>query len=299
MDGNPRAALVDYFNSTFRVPHDGDPAGAFFSLVTQTVGDAFGVMRDRGRGLHGYTHSFAFERGGVLFGFGEQRGTAFFSIPGEGCALVPDWPRLLDLLRVELSGRLTRLDAAHDDFEGRHNVDAMVGCYLRGEFSAGGRQPKCIQIGNWLAPDGTGRTFYVGQRRNGKLYRAYEKGKLLGDASSPWVRHEVEWHNIDRTIPWEAVLEPGRFLAGAYPALSWISEDASRIATLRRTDQISYQRLTHYAATAYGPLINVMREREGSDGAVIAKLSRPGAPRRLALTHRLGVHKNEDEGSES
>jgi phage replication initiation protein len=231
--------------------------------------------------------SFAFERGKVLFAVGGNANTAFLSIPGDGCALVPGWLELASLLRDGLGARLTRLDLAHDDFEGLHSVDAMVECYRRGEFRAGGRSPSCKQMGNWLFPDGTGRTFYVGERRNGKLFRAYEKGKMLGDCASPWVRHEVQFGNRDRVIPWEAVVEPGRYLAGAYPALVFIAKDASRIATLRRTDAISYKRLVHHAAVAYGPLLNVMREREGSDEAVVQKLKRPGAPRRLALTQRL------------
>jgi DNA relaxase NicK len=48
----------------------------------------------------------------------------------------------------------------------------------------------------------------VGKRKNGKLLRVYEKGKQLGDESSPWVRWELELHNRDRVIPWEVLLEP-------------------------------------------------------------------------------------------
>lgn len=47
------------------------------------------------------------------------------------------------------------------------------------------------------APDGRGRTFYVGRRENGKLLRVYEKGKQLGAENSPWVRIELELHNKD------------------------------------------------------------------------------------------------------
>ncbi|MGH8737563.1 MAG: replication initiation factor domain-containing protein [Burkholderiales bacterium] len=274
---------------------DRDAAHEFLCLLQKATHDAFGTMQDRGRGLHGYERSFAFERGKVLFALGGNRHTAFLSIPGDGCSLVPDWPELVGLLRDRLSARLTRLDCASDDLEGLHPVNEMVERYRLGEFNAGGRNPSCKQMGNWLFSDGTGRTLYVGERRNGKLYRAYEKGKQLGDAASNWVRHEVQFSNRDRVIPWEAVLEPGRYLAGAYPALRWVAEDASRIATLRRTDAISYKRLVHHASVAYGPLLNVMRDREGSDEAVLRKLTRPGAPRRLALTQRLRSFEEPEE----
>jgi len=286
-EGNPRAGFVDFLNVSFRVSGDGDPAQAFLCLLQKAVRDAFGVMQERGRGLHGYERSFAFERGKVLFAFGGNRHTAFLSIPGDGCSLVPEWPELVALLRDGLSAQLTRLDCANDDLEGVHPVNEMVERYRAGEFNTGGRNPSCKQMGNWLFSDGTGRTFYVGERRNGKLYRAYEKGRQLGNTTSEWVRHEVQFSNRDRVIPWEAVLEPGRYLAGAYPALRWVAEDASRIATLRRTDAINYNRLVHHASVAYGPLFNVMREREGSDEAVLRKLARPGVPRRLVLTQRL------------
>jgi phage replication initiation protein len=286
---------VDFLNVSFRVSEDRDAAQAFLLLLQKAVRDAFGTMQDRDRGLHGYDQSFAFERGKVLFALGGNRNTAFLSIPGDGCSLVPDWPELVRVLRDGLSARVTRLDCANDSLEGLHPVDEMVERYRGGEFNAGGRNPSCKQMGNWLFSDGTGRTFYVGERRNGKLYRAYEKGKMLGDTASPWVRHEVQFGNRDRVIPWEAVLEPGRYLAGAYPALGWVAEDTSRIATLRRTDSISYKRLVHHASVSYGPLLNVMRDREGSDEAVLRKLTRPGAPRRLAVTQRLRTFEEREE----
>ncbi len=48
--------------------------------------------------------------------------------------------------------------------------------------------------------------------------RIYEKGKQLGDPESPWVRWELELHNTDREIPFDVLLQPGRYVAGAYPA---------------------------------------------------------------------------------
>lgn len=72
---------------------------------------------------------------------------------------------------------------AVDDVEGVHTVDMSVELYLSGAFGSGGRRPSCHQNGNWIDPDGTGRTFYVGKRENGKLLRVYEKGMQLG---IPW-----------------------------------------------------------------------------------------------------------------
>jgi len=176
-DGKGVGAFTDFLNVTFRLPEWKDPAAGFFYRLCETVGSSFGVMEDQGRGLHGYRRSFAFARGGARFAFGGQYGTGFLSIPGDGCALVPDWERLVGLLQSELGARITRWDGAVDDFEGAYPVDKAVELYLSGAFNAGGRKPSCDQKGNWVEPDGSGRTFYVGKRQNGKLLRVYEKGK--------------------------------------------------------------------------------------------------------------------------
>jgi len=140
-----------------------------------------------------------------------------------------------------------------------------------------------------VSPTGLGRTLYVGRRENGKLLRVYEKGKQLGDKDSPWVRWEVEMHNIDRVIPWDVLLAPGRYVAGSYPALSWVQADASRIKTLRKTDGITYARLVRHARQSVGKLVHTMVKREGSAEAAVTLISREGTPKRLELTERLGL----------
>jgi len=290
--GKAFGAFCDYLNVTFRLPDWSDPESDFFYRLTEVVGPAFGIMEDRGRGLYGYAKSFRFERGSVLYAFGGegQAGTALLTIPGDGCALVPSWDRLIAFLRDELGAHITRWDGAVDDFEGVHSVDQAVELYLAGAFNAGGRKPSCAQAGNWITEDQSGRTFYVGKRRNGKLLRVYEKGKQLGMGSSPWTRWEVELHNIDRVIPWEVIADPAPYIAGAYPALAWVRALASRIPTLQRSDSITYKRIIFYARIGYGRLIDTMMAREGCDEETVVRLlRRPGVPERLALTEALGM----------
>jgi phage replication initiation protein len=162
-------------------------------------------------------------------------------------------------------------------------VDWAVEQYKSNQFNTGGNKPSCRQNGNWLEPDGSGRTFYVGKRKNGKLIRIYEKGMQLGDPNSPWVRWEVELHNKQREIPWDVLISPGRYVAGAYPCTHWVSDETSRIKTTQKTAKIGYDALTHSARQSYGPLINVMIEQEGSPEKVIEMLIREGKPKRLEL----------------
>jgi phage replication initiation protein len=240
--------------------------------------------------MHGYTHSFAFDQGGATFAFGGQRLTALVSLPGDACHLVPNWQRLADLGQRGLLGRITRWDGAADDFAGEHSVDLAAELFLDGAFNQGGRPPLPRHAGNWLTPDSKGRTFYVGARANGKLARIYEKGKQLGFPDSPWVRWEVELHNVDRVVPWDVLLAPDHFLSGAYPCMGWIGDQRSRIRTVREQDGIVYSRMREIASVAYGAFINVMLEREGSPERVVELLRKNGTPKRLTFSDSFLKH---------
>jgi phage replication initiation protein len=275
-DSHPYAAITDFLNCTFKFSSS-DPLEALFSVLFGVLGEKFAPAIDRQRGLHGYQKSFQLGDSSAIFAIGGQAGTAYLSLPGAACALIADWVPVVSYLRDT-----TRWDGAVDDYLGTHTVNHAVDMFLAGQFTAGGNMPSCNQHGNWIQPDGSGRTFYVGKRKNGKMLRVYEKGMQLGGQWHPWVRWEVELHNKDRVIPWEVLLEPGRFFVGCYPnALAWAQFEMSKIRTLQKQSKISYDHLTAYAAVAYGPLLNVMMEVEGSADAVLKKLHRAGTPRRL------------------
>lgn len=279
----PFAALTDWLNLTFHFEGSPQAIARLVERIYANLGSKFGGLTDRHRGLHGYNHSFAFDGGSTLFAYGGQQGTGLLSFPGEGCALIPDWEKAYRFFRDELNARISRWDGAVDDFEGRYTVDMALEWYLSGRFGTGGNKPSMRQAGNWADPDGSGRTIYIGKGENGKMLRVYEKGKQLGDATSPWVRWELQLRGRDRVIPLEVLINPGPYVAGAYACLSWISEEANRIRTLKQTARIGYDCLVHYASVGYGRLLNVMLEVEGSPEAVVEKLLRPGVPKRLQL----------------
>lgn len=282
-----QAALTDWLNVSFQFHPNDYTTDKFFNRFSEVTNGVFGGMTDQNRGLHGWLYSFKFDRGGVVFAFGGQRYTAFLSLPGEGCSFISDWPSFASFLCDELKARITRWDGAVDDFDGTHSVDDAVALFKSGGFNHGGRNPKPRQHDNWITPDTLGRTFEVGSRKNGKLIRIYEKGKQLGDPTSLWVRWEVELHATDRIIPWDVLLRPGDYVAGAYPCLSWISGQALRIRTIKAQDSISYQHLVKAASTSYGSLINVMMLRENNPNQIIEQLRRPAIPRRLAFTNNF------------
>jgi phage replication initiation protein len=282
IDGEPYSAITDFLNCTFPFK-EFDLDSVIFDLVN-CLGSSFSPVKNRFKGLHGWQQSIQLGESKTFFAYGGQNNTAFISIPAEGCHMVSSWVNLMILLRDKFKAKITRWDGAVDDYYGIYNVDLAVKLYEEGMFNAGGKTPSCNQIGNWLKPDGSGRTFYVGKRKNGKMLRVYEKGMQLGAKFHPWVRWELELHSRDRIIPFDVLMEPGKYVAGSYPnATSWIQEKMERIKTLQNTTKISYDFLTACASQGYGKHINVMLEIEGTAEKVIEKLIRKGIPRRLDI----------------
>lgn len=272
------AAITDYLNFTFPF-HSKNLAQLFIDLFV-CLGERFSPATDLQRPLHYYPNSFSLGKTSAKFAYGDQGG--IISLPGEACTLVPDWYALIALGRDRLKGSISRWDGAVDSYNGDFSVDLAYQYYHEKKFNAGGRNPHIEKRGNWDEPDGKGRTLYIGKRENGKMLRVYEKGMQLGCPNHPWVRWEVEYHNASRIIPWEVLLEPGKYLVGAYPkALCWVQEEMQRIRTIQKTGEISYDVLIHHAANGYGKLINVMLKVEGSAEKVIEKLIREGIPTRL------------------
>ncbi len=281
-DGEPFAAITDFLNCTFPF-NEYDLDSVIFDIV-DCLGSSFSPTRNCHKGLHGWKESIQLGESKTFFAYGGQNNTAFLSISSEGCHMIQSWVNLSYLLSKKFKAKITRWDGAVDDFEGTYNVDLAVSLYKEGMFNAGGKMPSCRQIGNWIMPDGTGRSFYVGKRQNGKMMRIYEKGMQLGAKFHPWVRWELELHNVDRFIPWDVLFYPGNYVAGSYPnATEWINSKMKRINTIQKTTQIGYEFLTECASKGYGKLINVMLEVEGSPEKVVQKLIRNGFPKRLDI----------------
>ena len=176
------------------------------------------------RGFMGYEKSGRYGPVVVAWGGEAQRGTVYVSIPGTiSGALTAHKLAQIAVFLEKTGARLTRLDCAVDDYDGRFlTIERVREWYAEGRFISNGRPPKATFISD--EGSGGGCTFYVGHRRSGKVLRVYEKGKQLGDVTSPWVRVEVQLGNKHRPLPWEALSRPADVLAGAYPALESVSQ---------------------------------------------------------------------------
>ena len=238
------------------------------------------------KGLFGFQHSARFGDGAgmVAWGGDSQRGRVYFSLMGKGCSMLQDWPAFAVWLEAH-KAVIKRADVAYDDMEGKLVSIAWAVDQYRGEgFNAGGRKPTHTLFGDWLEGEAStkGRTLGIGNRSSGKYARIYEKGKQLGEATSPWTRIEVEWRAQDRYIPYDVLTRPGHYLAGAYPCLAFLTEEQSVIKTIAKGGQIAYDTAVENAKRHCGKTINLMLDVLGGDFAgVVESLRRPGYPARI------------------
>ena len=278
------AAMTDWLNFSFPLEFNSAAINEFYERFIAIVGKKFYPMRDRGMGSNGWSHSYQLGQTKGLFAIGGQKGKAWVSLPGQACSLISNssWITLAELLQY-YGAKITRWDGAVDNYNGEYSVDYAVELFKQGKFITKGNKPKCRIDGDWIEPNGSGRTLYIGKPESGKILRIYEKGKQLGDQNSPWVRWELQLGCKDREIPFKVLVQPGQYVAGSYECMSWVHEESSRVETAKNTAKISYDHMVKHASRGYGKLIAVMLEVEGSAEKVVEMLIREGIPNRLNI----------------
>lgn len=279
-------AKVDWLNATFPAPDRYSPA-QFLALLSKLFRRP--VTGHECRGIFGFSHgvrilagvgSAVYPIGMLAYGGESQRGRWLLQFTGAGCGLVRDWHRMARLLQA-LDAKLTRLDLCVDYLDGAYTVDDAVQMHKDGLFACGGRPPSTSVAGDWLGRE-KGRTLYVGNAANGKMLRVYEKGRQLGDASSEWVRFEVQLGNRDRVIPFEAMTRRDEFLAGCYPALAaMLACAAEKIETTQTSGAVTVGHLMFHLKRSYGKLLSVVGSMGAEADALIESVTVYGAPRRL------------------
>lgn len=287
----PQAALIDWLAFTLNPPlqialmarADGCEDSGYRWMCGELVRlfkvEADDIERQK-TGGSGYKYRARFPGGHILWGGKNQRGTINVSLSGEGCARIDDWPTIAAWLESQRA-KLKRVDLAYDDFAGETiSIEKLREWYDAGEFGAGGRKPEAQLVDD--LGSGKGRTLYVGNRKNGKLFRGYEKGKQLGDPNSRWVRAECEWHDKSRHLPYDMLTRPGQYLAGAYPSLHCLNIEQSKIKTVFRAAKIAFERALDNLRQQGGKLVNLALAVYGGDyAAVVDRIRRDGIPARV------------------
>lgn len=276
-------AHIDWFAFTVSPPEGESPAWLMRALLQFLPILNF---TPTSRGWNGYKERLTItglgenDLGLLAFGGKSQRGSLHVELNAQACVLITDWSALR-AWGEDHKANITRIDLAHDDLNGETvTIDLGKEWLATGRFNLNGRPAKGRLIDD--LGSGDGKTLYVGKRANGKMLRIYEKGKQLGDSQSPWVRVEVELRNKSRLIPWDALIRPGNYLAGAYPCLAYLSNVQDKIKTITKAVEISLEASVEHLHQTGGKLINLLMHVHSGDAfAVVDGLKRPGIPQRL------------------
>ncbi|WP_321875631.1 replication initiation factor domain-containing protein [Burkholderia cenocepacia] len=239
-------AIVDYLKFSWR-PDGGIPEGLeTIRRYLKLWADLPLNMVPADMGLRGWGESMdvmtfldgEWIRAGIVAwgGYRGRGGLMLVDFTGRGCAVITDWQAVFATLQ-DLDATIKRCDLAMDFIAGEVRIRDIEDMYDAGDFHCGGRIPdyRKIESGRAGARGCKGTTFEIGHRNNGKMLRAYEKGRQKGCEESEWVRLEIEFGCKDRTIPHEIVIKRDEYFVGAYKAL----EQYVDVAALRcRTDQL-------------------------------------------------------------
>lgn len=251
-------------------------------VLKTLFGDAITIQPERRGFRHFYEHHFriqtdAGECGFIAFGGARQRGTFCVQLTGAGCAHVEAWADLQAKL-ASASATITRVDVAYDDFLGAFPIGLASKLHRQGKFTTNGRPPAICRQG-WN--DGSGQTVYIGKNTGNQQLCVYEKGRQLGDPSSPWVRWEARFGSKYRVIPLEILTQPAAFVRGHYPCLSWFGEHANRMETHVKRAKAQLVRALHWMRHQYGATLNLIRQHlpdSAEFGRVLEHFTRPKLP---------------------
>lgn len=226
----------------------------------------FSTSAQNKSGRNFYKMSYELGNGMGLVCVGGQRNTILVMLSGKGCAFAKEgWEKRLYTFLTTLAQRakLTRIDLAHDDFDG-HRVNVDWGNYQDdlGGFQCGNRAPNIEYKGNWKRPNGRGRTLNIGSRESGKYLRLYEKGRAEGDPEDNWQRAEVEFKAVDRILPFDMLLAPSEYFIASYPCFQDLAEhlQPARIETLKKNASISLNAAISTMKHQYGKYINLFKQ---------------------------------------
>lgn len=292
------ALLVQKFGQ-FYANHLSEIFGADFLEVTYT-----------GRGLHFYKYALNIGHHEKILGkicFGGQGDTILTQITGAGCQFADmGWEYNLYQFLTNFAehAKLTRIDLAHDDFDGSYlNVVDANKSETNGDFMLTNKRPTVELLGDWKHHNGKGRTLQIGKRENGKLIRIYEKGKKFGDKESPWCRAEVEFGSKCGHLPFEMLLSPTEYFIGAYPFTLELIDKArfhkgingsvfvSRIETTKKEEKISFEKSIEIWKRQIGRYIRAYRDMGIDDKTILDAIqcdkTRNFYPKRLKLTEKM------------
>jgi DNA relaxase NicK len=280
-------ALPDFLRFTVQQAHIGlddelrQHADALAFLRDLAPESGLSLETERKGSRRGYTYRFQIltpdgaSCGDVCWGGDRQMGTVSIELTGAACARVAAvrpfaeaWGHVRCLLET-VGAKITRLDIAHDDYSGKHDLDLVESMYEAGKFNGAHQRPAKNRQG-WN--DGSGETVYIGKSSGSRQLCVYEKGREQGlrdgDEGVSWVRWEARFFNRDRPVPLEALDAPWEFMVGQYPALDWISACMSVIRVAVKRTQANLAGAIRHCKRQYGGLLNLISKNQLDDETI-------------------------------
>lgn len=238
------------------------------------------------RGIFGYSAAIQIGNFGLVAA-GGNGWTCYISLTGHAfaCCDAGLCLRLYQFCNESPTARLTRIDLCHDDFEGANfNPHKMFDAWHEDKFTAerGNRKrPRLEKRGDWERgdEDNRGLTLYIGARTSGRLMRFYEKGKQLGDQSSPWCRAEIELRNNVFHLVSEMLINPTGYFIACSPvfALVALTTEPVKLDRIAREGIATVERVLEIIKTQYGVHLDVLRkEFFGTDAELLDAITRVG-----------------------
>lgn len=234
-------------------------------------------------------HNYGF----VAVGGRKNKDTVCLHFTGEGLIAAKDgWElRLYEFLSERAKQpRISRCDVAHDFLNGEYTCEQALKDWEDGGYTLHYSKPisECVG-GDWKLYKGTGKTFYVGSRKNASRFaRIYEKGKQLGDELSPWVRAEVEFRARDIIIPLDILIAAGEYLTACYPVFGQLfaqyGHAPSKPERIEKEKEISIAHVGKYASMQVSRAVVMYEEMGMTDKEIITALKskQTEMPKRLA-----------------
>ncbi len=241
----------------------------------------FGITRKcKSKGNKFYNMMFRLGSDDVDYGevhYGGQRDTVLIELKGVGCNLAKEgWEaRMFEFLKNAVRPRITRIDLALDFFNGEYSPERALLDHDNGFFDNHNMRPKSEMIGSaWRKEDGTGKTFYVGRKKNARFVRVYEKGRQLGDKDSLWTRFEIQFNHGDIEIPLDILIDEGGYFCGAFPICSSFANMPcqKRLEPREKAVNMTFQHKLKHAKNAVGKLVNFMVDLGFSADEIVNRL---------------------------
>ncbi|MGV0990584.1 replication initiation factor domain-containing protein, partial [Limnohabitans sp.] len=282
-------AYFQAFPDSIAITSDGTDIVSDISMRLEEI-FGFAVTAKRSRGINNYTHAYDLgnDWGHIAIGGIFQRDSIQIYINGQGCLSAKQgWEYRLFEYATKVDGTITRIDVAHDSFDGSYTVDKAVQSHIDGEFKTKNapNNLRSKQEGCWnyeaLGLENTGRSYYIGERKSGKMIRVYEKGyeiagklnkhketaEIFKNEFSQWVRVELELGNQNRVIPLDILLHPEQYLAGSAPALAFISEEQKISKVRKKTVKATVESSKTWIKKQCGKWLYVFQEMECTNEA--------------------------------